>query len=322
MTKKILITGITGFAGSFLAEHLVASQEDAQIFGTYLTDQSLENVSSVKDSLHLEKIELTDFAAVKALIEKIKPDEVYHLAALPGTSSSLQDPASFLENNINAQLYILESLREANLLTTRIVIVGSGMMYGRIKPSDLPLTEETPLQPITPYDVSKITQDFMGLQYFNAYTMPIMRARPFNHAGPRLSEQFVISAFSKKIVEIEKGKREPILTVGNLETKRDVTDVHDMVRAYALLMEKGIPGEAYNLGCGQSYEIGDLLKILLSFSESKIEVRVDTTLLRANDIPDMVCHSGKFIALTGWKSEIPIEQTLKDTLEYWRGRTV
>jgi len=315
--KKILITGITGFAGSCLAEHLLATQKDLQVYGTYLSDQSLENVSSIQNTLHLEKIDLTDFAAVKSLIKKIKPTEIYHLAALPGSASSLKDPASFLLNNINAQLYLLEALREANLLESRIVVVGSGLIYGRSNPADKPIDEKRALQPHTPYDVSKIAQDFMGLQYFNAYGMPIMRARPFNHAGARLSDQFVISAFSKKIAEIEKGKREPVLTVGNLDSKRDITDVHDMVRAYVLLMEKGIPGEAYNLGRGQSYKIADLLQKLLSFSQIKIEVKEDSSLIRTNDIPDMVCDATKFVQLTGWKPEVSIDQTLKDTLEYW-----
>ncbi len=316
--QKILITGITGFAGSFLAEHLVATRPEAQVYGTYLTDKSLENVASIKNKVQLEKIDLTNFETARHIIAAIRPEQVYHLAALPSTAESLKDPASFLSNNINAQLYLLEALREQKLFSTRVLVIGSGMVYGRVKPRDLPVDEEVPLSPDTPYDVSKITQDFMGLQYFNAYGMPIIRVRPFNHAGPRLSDHFVISAFSKKIAEIEKGKNEPILTVGNLDSKRDFTDVRDMVRAYSLLMEKGTAGEVYNLGSGTSYKIGDLLHILLSFSQTKIEVKFDESLSRPNDIPDMVCNAAKFRNLTGWKPEIPIEKTLQDTLEFWR----
>lgn len=316
--KKILITGVTGFAGSFLAEHLAATENDAQIFGTYIADKSVENVSRIKNTLQLEKIDLTDFAAVSSLIEKIRPDEIYHLAALPATAASLHNPASFLENNINAELYSLESLVKEKLFTTRVVIVGSGMMYGRVKPEDLPLDENTPLQPTTPYDVSKITQDFMGLQYFNAYAIPIIRARPFNHAGPRLSPDFVISAFAKKIAEIERGKREPVLTVGNVDTKRDITDVHDMVRAYALLMAKGIPGEAYNIGSGKAYKIEDILHILVSLSTTKIEVKVDPQLVRKNDIAELRCDATKIKECTGWQPEVSIDKTVGETLEYWR----
>ncbi len=317
--KKVFITGISGFAGSHLAEHLLISESDIEIYGTYVLDSGLENLADIKNKLRLTKVNLTDFTAVRKLISSIEPEQVYHLAALPSTAESLNDPASFLSNNINAELYILEALRKQKLFSSRVLIIGSGMIYGRVKPEDLPVDEETPLSPATPYDVSKITQDFMGLQYFNAYNMQIIRARPFNHAGSRLSDHLVISAFCKQIAAIEKGKRKSVLTVGNLDAKRDFTDVRDMVRAYSLLMEKGIAGDVYNLGSGKSHKIGDLLSKLLSFSHSKIEVRIDKNLSRPNDIPDIVCNPAKLENLTGWKPKVPIEQTLRDTLEYWRG---
>lgn len=317
--KKVLITGITGFAGSYLAQHLHQTQPDAAITGTYISEKSIHNIDAVKEKLHLVKVELTDYQEVVSLIARVKPDEVYHLAALPSPAESFRSPALFLQNNINAELHILEALRQHDLLHTRVVIVASSEVYGLVKPEDLPINEQTQLRPVSPYGVSKITQDYLGLQYHLAYHMPILRARPFGHAGPKLSEQFVISAFAKKIAEIEKGKREPILHVGNLESKRDLTDVRDIVRAYSLLMSKGIPGDVYNIGCGTAYKIADLLQKLLAYSTAKVTVVQDQALLRPNDIPELRCNNTKFVQLTGWHPEIAIEKTLKDTLEYWRG---
>lgn len=315
--KKILITGITGFAGSHLAEHLV-SQNSSEIYGTYLTDATHKNLSNVQDRVSLKHVDLTDFAGVKKLIAEVQPDAVFHLAAFPSPADSFKDPASFLQNNINAELFILEALRQAELLQTRVLVISSSEVYGQVKPEDLPLDENTPLRPVSPYGVSKITQDFLGLQYFLTYKMPIIVARPFGHIGPRLSPQFATSAFAKKIAEIEKGKREPILTVGNLDSKRDLTDVRDMVKAYAALMEKGNPGEFYNIGRGESFETKYLLDTLLSFSDARIEVKRDESLLRPNDIPELRCDNTKFQELTGWNATIPLQTSLKDTLAYWR----
>src|SRR3989344_3787725 len=315
--KNVLITGISGFAGSFLAEHLL-TQNDVEIHGTYLTDQSLDLVASTKEKLHLEKVNLMDASAVEHLIEKIKPDEIYHLAALTSPAGSFDNPAETISNNISAEIYLLAAIKKAKCTDCRIMITSSADIYGNVKSDDLPIDEETPLRPVSPYAVSKIAQDYLGLQYFLSDDLHIFRVRPFNHIGPTQSPHFVVPAFAKQIAEIEKGKSGPIIKVGNLESKKDFTDVRDMVKAYALLMEKAADGEVYNIGSGKSVQIKEILDTLLSFSTEKISVEQDPERFRENLIPDLVADSSKMQELTGWTPEIPIDQTLEDTLTYWR----
>ncbi|MFH1186736.1 MAG: GDP-mannose 4,6-dehydratase [Candidatus Levyibacteriota bacterium] len=315
--KKIIVTGSTGFVGSYLLKYL-ASFKKYQIFGTYLTDGSLKRLSSLKNEVSFKKLDLNSKKDTQALIKDIKPDIIFHLAASTSPAQSFKNPLETIVNNVSSELNILESIREKKLFNTKILIVSSAEIYGLVEKKDLPISEDAPLKPTSPYSVSKIAQDFLGLQYYLSYKIPIIRVRPFNHIGPRQSEGFVVPDFAKKIAEIEKGKRESIVNVGNLEAKRDFTDVRDVVRAYILLIEKGIPGEVYNIGSGVSYKISKILEILLSLSSSKIKVEVDKKLLRPADIPELVCNSTKLKKLTGWKPEIPVEKTLKDTLDYWR----
>ncbi len=228
--KTVLITGVTGFAGSFLAEHLL-SQHLYTVHGTYLSEKSLQNIEAHKDSLQLHQTDLTDHEATEKLIGTVKPELLFHLAALPSPAASFKDPALFLQNNINSELYILEALHKQKLHDTRIMIISSAEVYGLVRNEDLPIDELTELRPVSPYGVSKIAQDYLALQYHLSYNLQTIRVRPFGHIGPRLSDQFAASAFAKKIAEIEKGTRQPILTVGNLTARRDLTDVRDMVRA-------------------------------------------------------------------------------------------
>ncbi len=313
---KALITGISGFAGSFLAEYLI-SQKTYAITGTYLSSKSLENLTDIKKKLDLVQLDLTDQKSVSQLIESKQPEIVFHLAALSTVGASFEKPAETITNNVVAQVYLLEAIRKVNL-TCRILIVSSADVYGKVAKDDLPIDEETKFNPTNAYAVSKIAQDFSGLQYFLSYNMQIIRARPFNHIGPRQSLGFVVSDFAQKIARIEKGSHEPVLKVGNLEPKRDFTDVRDMVRAYESLLKKGVIGDVYNIGSGKSYKISEILDILLSFSNVKIRVETESALLRPQDSLDRVCNNAKLVAVTGWKREIAIEQTLKDTLDYWR----
>lgn len=315
--NKVLITGITGFAGSYLAEYLI-SKKKYSVAGTYLFDDSLINVNKIKDKIDLLKIELSRKENVFKLVKDEAPSLIFHLAALTSPFDSFKNPAETLMNNISLQINLLEAVREFNLFKTRILIVSSADIYGLVKKENLPINEQTPLTPTSPYSVSKIAQDFLGLTYFLSYNLKIIRVRPFNHIGPRQSPQFVVSSFAKQIAEIEKGKRKPILRVGNLEAKRDFTNVKDMVRAYKAIMEKGKFGDVYNIGSGTSYKISDILDKLVSMSSSKIKIEKEEGLLRPSDNPELVCDATKFVKLTGWKPEISIEETLKDTLDYWR----
>ncbi|MEK7573105.1 MAG: GDP-mannose 4,6-dehydratase [Patescibacteria group bacterium] len=313
---KSLITGISGFAGTFLAEHLVS--KNFEVLGVYLQEASLTNLGKTKDKVSLFKLDLSDKDSVFDFIKQNKPDYIFHLAALTSPSDSFDDPFTTIQNNINAQLNILEALRKLSFFDTKILVVSSAEIYGLIDKKDLPIDENVSFKPTNPYAVSKITQDFLGLQYFLSYNLKVIRVRPFNHIGPRQGDKFVVSAFARKIAEIEKGKREPVLTVGNLKSKRDFTNVRDMVKAYLLSLEKGTSGDVYNLGSGRSYEISEVLDKLLSLSSAKIQVKEDKSLLRPVDNPESVCNYDKFFKITGWKPEISLDQTLRDTLDYWR----
>ncbi len=315
--KKVFITGITGFAGSFLAEHLVSLGHD--VSGTYISDKSVEYVDAIKDKIRLHKVNLLEADTVKNIIKEEQPEWVFHLAALTAPGLSFDNPTDTMTNNIAAEIHLFEALRKADLLASRVLITSSAEVYGIVAPNDLPIDEDTPLRPTTPYAVSKIAQDYLGLQYFLSYKMPIVRVRPFNHIGPRQSDAFAIGAFAKKIAMIEKGKMEPILKVGNTDAKRDFTDVRDMVRAYALVLENGIPSEVYNIGSGVSHKIADVLDMMLKESTTSITVETDESLLRPVENPELICDATKVRDATRWMPVIPLEQTLKDTLDYWRG---
>jgi GDP-4-dehydro-6-deoxy-D-mannose reductase len=315
--KKVLITGITGFAGSYLAEYLLSTKE-YEVSGTYLFEESLANINSIRSKINPIKADLSEEKNVFDIIEKTSPSIVFHLAALTSPADSFKNPTQTLVNNISLEVNLFEAIRKYNLLDTKILITSSADIYGKVAKENLPINEQTPLLPTSPYSVSKIAQDFLGFTYFLNYQLKIIRVRPFNHIGPRQSPNFVVSSFAKQIAEIEKGKREPVLHVGNLESRRDFTDVKDMVRAYVLAIEKGEYGEAYNIGSGVSYKILDILSKLVSMSSAEIKIEKDETLLRPSDNPDLTCDTKKFTELTGWKPEISIDTTLKNTLDYWR----
>jgi len=317
--KKVLITGISGFAGSFLAEYLL-SKKDYGVSGTYLFEDSVKrNLGTVKDKINLIKVDLTNNKRVFDLIKSVKPNLVFHLAALPYTGTSFKAPFLTIKNNIASQMNVLSAIKDNNLFDTKVLVVSSGEIYGLVEKEDLPIDEETKLMPTSPYAVSKIAQDFLGLQYFLSYKLKTIRIRPFNHIGPRQSPNFVVASIARKIAEIEKNKQKPVISVGNLNPKRDFTDVRDMMRAYVLAIDKGKFGEVYNIGSEKSYKISQILDNLLKLSKIEIKVRVDENLLRPVDIPELLCDTTKFKNLTGWRPEINIETTLKDTLDYWRG---
>lgn len=314
--KKVLITGVTGFVGQYLAELLI--DQDAELHGTYHSDEGVNRLGDVKDTISLYKVDLTNKEQVNELIEKVRPDEVYHLAAQSSPSISLIKPEETLSTNIFSELFLLEALKDNDLIKTRVLIVTSADVYGKVEESDLPIDEDTSFNPVNPYAVSKITQDFLALQYFLTYNLQIVRARTFNHIGPRQQPKFVVPMFAQQIAEIDNGKKEPVLKHGNLDAKRDFTDVRDIVKAYASLMEKGVAGEVYNVGSGKSVSIKYVLDVLLSFSDKQITTEEDKDLVRPVDIKDISSDSTKLVELTGWRPEISLETTLKDTLDYFR----
>jgi len=315
---RILITGITGFVGSHLAEYALA--KGAQVYGADRWRSKTENIDHIKHRLNLIESNLRDLSSVHNLLETTKPDWIFHLAAQSFVATSWHAPTETLHNNIISQVNLLEALR-VQRLKVRFLVVGSSEEYGLVYEDELPIKETNPLRPLSPYAVSKVAQDLMGYQYFKSYGLQIIRARAFNHEGPRRGEVFVTSNFSKQIAEIEAGLREPVVCVGNLAARRDYSDVRDILRGYWLLLERGEPGEVYNLCSGKEWSIQQVLNFLLAQSKvSKISVKEDPARLRPSDVPTLVGDSSKIEKAVGWRTEIPFEQTLRDLLDYWRQR--
>jgi len=320
---RVLITGITGFVGSHLAEYCL-QKPDVQVFGTVLSHHlgdELQRIEHIKDKIELLECDLTNRVAVTRVLERSKPDKIFHLAAQSFVPISWKSPEDTLFNNIISELNIFEVIRELKLDPV-IVIAGSSEEYGLVFENELPIKETNPFRPLSPYAVSKIAQEKLGYQYHKSYGLKIVLTRFFNTEGPRRGQDFVTSNFAKQIAEIEKGKREPVIYTGNLETQRDFNDVRDMVRAYWLASEKCNFGEPYNVCSGKARSIKSMLDLLLSFSKVKnIEVKQDPARMRPSDVPILYGDSSKFRAKTGWQPKIPFEQTMFDLLQYWRERT-
>lgn len=311
---RILITGVGGFVGKHLSAHLRTALPDVELHGTILDDsqRTPEGVSG-------HALDLKDESAVCALLEKVKPDHIYHLAAQASPRRSFVIPWDTLENNIRAQLNLILGCLSLNL-RPRLLVISSAEIYGPVPSESLPIREEQTLRPTNPYGVSKVTQDLLGLQYYLSHKLPILRTRPFNHFGPGQSEGFVAVDFAIQVARIEAGLQQPILEVGNLSAQRDFTDVRDVVRAYRLIMEQGTPGDVYNIASGRVYSIQYLLDTLLSHSRVPIEVRTDPARMMPADIPIIQGDARKLMEQTGWHCEVPFEQTLLDVLNDCRTR--
>jgi len=311
---QALITGIGGFAGSHLADYLLA-ETDWRVVGCVLNDCDIPDY--LRGQVYCQVVDLRDLEAVQHVLDEVAPDFIFHLAALAKVADSWRTPWPVLENNILSQLNLLQAL--VNLgARPRIMVVGSNEEYGLVQPEDLPLAEESPLRPNSPYGVSKVTQDMLGLQYFLSHQLPIIRVRPFNHIGPRQAPGFVAPDFARQIAAAEFGQRPPRMQVGNLEAQRDFTDVRDRVRAYYLAVTQGLPGDVYNIGSGKSHSVQELLDTLLSYSQVEITVEKDPSRLRPSDVPEVRCDASKFRTLTGWQASIPFETSLRDVLDDWR----
>jgi len=315
---RVLITGITGFVGSHLADYCLG-RGDVEVFGTVRWRSRMENVKDIANDIEMLDCDLRDAAAVRHCLSEVKPDYIFHLAAQSFVPTSWKAPSETIITNIVGQLNIFEAMRDLDL-PARIQIAGSSEEYGMVHEDEVPIKETNPLRPLSPYGVSKVGQDLLGYQYHMSYGLKIIRTRAFNHTGPRRGDVFVTSNFCKQVAKIEKGKQEPVLEVGNLEARRDFTDVRDMVYGYWLALEKGEPGDVYNLGSGKDITIQRLLDMLLELTSVEIEVRQDPERMRPSDVMVLLADITKFSDLTGWKPEIPFEKTLEDTLEYWRER--
>ncbi len=314
---KILITGITGFVGSHLAEYCLA-QPNVKLYGTFLVAKEIKNLEHLKGKITLLKCDLTKKEQVNKVLLRLKPNKIFHLAGQSHVSFSWNAPEKTLINNITSDLNLFEAVKNANINPV-IVVAGSSEEYGAVLKNELPIKEGNELRPLSPYAVSKITQEKLAFQYYQSYGLKSVLMRFFNTEGPRRGENFVTSTFAKQIAQIEKGRKKPLIFVGNLDAKRDFTDVRDVVRAYWLASQRCEFGEPYNVCSGKDRSIKSVLNLLLSLSKVKnIEVRQDPKRMRPSDTPIILGDNSKFREQTGWKPEIPFEKTMEDLLNYWR----
>jgi GDP-4-dehydro-6-deoxy-D-mannose reductase len=314
---RALITGITGFAGSHLAEYLLNEHPDVEVFGTYRWRSRMDNVEHFRSRVKLLEADLRDYTSMHAALEKSRPDVVFHLAAQSFVPSSWTAPNETLTTNVAGQTNLFEAVR-ALRLDPVIQIACSSEQYGLVLPGETPIREDNPLRPLSPYAVSKVAQDYLGYQYFQSYGLKVVRTRGFNHTGPRRGQVFVTSNFCSQVAAIELGLQEPVIRVGNIEAIRDFTDVRDMVRAYWLAVTKARPGEVYNIATGSGIRIREMLERLIALASVEVRIEVDPDRLRPSDVEILIGDASKFKADTGWEPRIPFEQTLNDLLDYWR----
>ncbi len=316
---KALITGITGFAGSHLADYLLAEHPDVEVFGINRWRSRMDNIEHLEGKVQLIEADLRDYTSMRRAVEKSQPDYIFHLAAQSFVPSSWIAPNDTFSINAQGQINLFEAVRELKLDPT-IQLACSSEQYGLVHPEETPIKETNPLRPLSPYAVSKVAQDYLGYQYFQSYGIKAIRTRGFNHTGPRRGHVFVTSNFCRQVAAIEAGKQEPVIRVGNLDAIRDFTDVRDMVRAYWLAVTKAKPGEVYNIATGNGIHIRDLLQMILDRSKVEVKIEVDPDRLRPSDVEILIGDSSKFRADTGWEPQIPFEKTLSDLLDYWRER--
>jgi GDP-4-dehydro-6-deoxy-D-mannose reductase len=278
---------------------------------------SMPNLKAVRDRITVIEGDLSDRHSVLEIMRRTQPDRIFHLAAQAAPSISWEKAEETLITNIICQLHILAAAVELRI-APRILVVGSGDVYGMVRPEDLPITEDCQFRPANPYSVSKVAQEMLGYQYHLSYHLPVVRVRPFNHVGPRQGLGFVVAALSRQVAEAELGLTDPVVKVGNLEARRDFTDVRDVVRGYWLALERGEPGEVYNLGSGISRKIGDVLQQLLAHCRRPVRIEQDPDRMRPSDVPELLCDATKFRRQTGWQPEVSWDKTLADTLNYWR----
>lgn len=307
-----LVTGATGFAGT----HLMRELEHTTSWDLVGLSQRARPVSGRATLLTCD---LLDADLVRRVFERWRPTIVVHLAAQTYVPKSFASPAATLTNNILAQLHVLEACRALDNAPL-VLVVGSSEEYGHVRPDELPITERQPFRPGNPYAVSKVTQDMLGLQYFLAHGLRVVRVRPFNHCGPGQSDRFVLANFARQVVEAELERIEPVILTGDLSAERDFLDVRDVARAYRLAIEHGVPGEVYNIASGRSYAIGTLLDKLIALGAAPVTVKTDPTRLRPSDTPRVVGDASAFRQATGWEPAISIDQSLHDIVADWRAR--
>jgi GDP-mannose 4,6-dehydratase len=320
--ERVLITGITGFVGSHLTDYIIENFPGVKIFGLVRWRSPKENIKHILDKVKLCYGDLLDLPSLKEILTENRPDVIFHLAAQSYVDFSFKAPVATLEANIIGTTNLLEAVRQlkfSNNYDPIIHVCSSSEVYGQVKEDEVPIREDNPFRPASPYAVSKVGEDMLAFQYWLSWKIKTIRTRMFTHTGPRRGEVFVVSTFAKQIAAVEAGLMPPVIKVGNLESVRTFLDVRDAVKAYWLLINKCSPGEVYNIGGVETMSVGEMLNRLLNLSTRKdIKVEVDPARLRPSDVTLQIPCIDKFVKSTGWKPEIKFERTLNDTLNYWR----
>jgi GDP-4-dehydro-6-deoxy-D-mannose reductase len=312
---RVLITGVAGFVGRHLAAQLL-DERCHEVWGLARPNHEIEGLDP---RIRLIGADLRQRELVDRALADARPDAIFHLASQSSVAQSLADPLPLLLNNITAQVQLFEACAR-HTPDARILVVGSAEEYGLTTPDELPIRETKELRPISPYGVSKVTQDMLGHQYFATRGLQVVRVRPFVHTGPGQSSTFVTPSFARQLAEMEAGRRAPTMRVGFLDGQRDFTDVRDVTRGYRLLIGRGVPGDVYNLGTGVPRSIRSILEGLIELSSASPVVETDPSLIRPHEVPVQYPDCSKLRAATGWQPEISFEQTLHDVLEDWRAR--
>lgn len=307
--KRALIVGAAGFVGGYLATEL--AENGYEVFCTKMQHEEKTN------PFPFYNLDILNQQEIEALLAELQPEYIFHLAAQSSVGSSWKNPDLTLDVNIKGSTHLLQAVQESGQ-TPKILLIGSGEEYGMVRPEDVPVTENTLPRPGNIYAASKVAQNMMGAIYAKAYDMQIIMVRAFNHIGPLQTPTFVVADFCKQVAEIEAGKQEPVIRVGNLSAVRNFTDVRDVVKAYVLLVEKGMTGETYNVGSPKSIAIQSILDMILASSKANITVEVDPQKLRPIDVPVVEVDTNKLQKATGWAPEISIQQTIQETLNHWR----
>jgi len=320
--NKVLITGIGGFVGSHLADYIIAEHPNVKILGLLRWWEPQENIKHIIDKIELCYGDLVDMPSLETILREQKPDVIFHLAAQSYVDFSFLAPITTLETNIIGTANLLEAvkkLKQSSDYDPIIQIASSSECYGQVKENEVPIKEDNPFRPASPYAVSKVGEDMLAFQYWLSWKIKTIRTRMFTHTGKRRGEVFVESNFAKQIAAIEAGLAPSVVKVGNLESIRTFLDIKDAIRAYWLLVNKCFPGEVYNVGGVETMTVGEMLNKLLKLSTVKnISVEVDPTRLRPSDVTLQIPCIDKFVKETGWKPEIKFEKTLEDILNYWR----
>lgn len=322
MRKKALIIGAAGFVGPYLA---AACQKnlDADVIGTKLGREELELKAIEGHKTEVAVLDIMDSDAVHALLEEKRPEYIFHLAAQSSVAYSWKKPELTVDVNVKGALHLLEALRtlkEKDGYNPRVLMVGSSEEYGRPQTQDGRIDENHPVHPVNIYAATKVCQNMLARIYAEAYGLNIVMTRSFNHIGPGQAPTFVVADFCQQVAKIERGEQEPIIRVGNLSAKRDFTDVRDVVKAYVLLIEHGELGETYNIGSGRAYSIREILGVIIAKSSLNIDIEVDKNKLRPVDVPIIESAVTKIKETTEWSSEVKIDETINDMLNFFSVR--